>query len=69
MANLFYPFFALDESMKFLISTILELSPRSGIAKDDVDHPNAVSDHSQQLDPNVDITNQPDTPKNALCCT
>ncbi|KAL5463953.1 hypothetical protein EMCRGX_G032905 [Ephydatia muelleri] len=59
----------IDESMTFLVSTILQLSPKSGSSKDVVDHPNASSDNNSQADSSVVVPNQSDSPKNALCCS
>ena len=56
----------IDESMKFLVSTILKLSPKSGSFKDVVDHPSAISD--SQAASNVTVTNESDSPKGVLCC-
>ena len=52
--------------MKFLVSTILKLSPKSGSFKDVVDHPSAISD--SQAASNVTVTNESDSPKGVLCC-
>ena len=57
-----------DEAMTFLVSTILQLAPKSGIVKDEVDHPNLQSTSHGHGDSNVLVTEPPVMHKDTSCC-